>query len=307
MPRMGVCPVLLQLVASARKKLWRKNPCTCGARDCAHPRNLWSRLRRRRSSVLLHGIQYCVPECLEQALHAAVPTTQPTIRQKAGAHRVPLGLLLLSRNQVTESQLRMALAEQQAVGRGRIGDWLQGMGFASEPQIAAALARQWSCPVLLTEGTPLSPVLWPQIPSLLLHLFQMIPISFVGATATLHVGFADRVDYAVLYAIGQMLDCRTEHCVVLPSLLRESLRALGESRPVTDVVFEGASSTSELVTIVSNYAIRVSAQEIRIAGCGPYSWVRFRCKSGQSLNMLLRMPPHSRTASQHQIDSDPAA
>ena len=114
---------------SAWQKLWRKAPPKCGVRDCANRGSVWSRLRRRRAHILLHGVQYCVPECLEQALHAALLTAQATAPKKGGAHRIPLGLQLLSRKQVTESQLRQALAEQRAAGRGRIGDWLLEMGF----------------------------------------------------------------------------------------------------------------------------------------------------------------------------------
>jgi type IV pilus assembly protein PilB len=253
-------------------------------------------------------MQYCVPECLEQALHAAVLTAQPTAAKKGGTHRIPLGLQLLSRKQVTESQLREALAEQRAAGRGRIGDWLLEMGFASEQQITAALARQWSSPVLQTRTPALNLALLPQIPTLLLNLFQMIPVSFVTATATLHVAFADGVDHSALYAIERMLDCRTEHCVVPPSLLRESLLALGERRSSTEFVFERVSSISELVSIVSNYAVRVSAREIRLAPCPPYHWVRLECASGQTLNLLLRMPADPRSCpSTPAIGADPAA
>ena len=179
-----------------------------------------------------------MPECLEPALHAALRTTQPAAPQKRGTHRIPLGLQLLSRKQVTESQLREALAGQRATGRGRIGDWLLEMGFASEQQITAALARQWSSPVLQTRTSPLNPALVPQIPKLLLNRFQMVPVSFVAATASLHIAFADRVDHSVLYAIERMLDCRTEHCVIPPTLLRESLLALGEGRSSADFVFD---------------------------------------------------------------------
>jgi hypothetical protein len=299
---------LRHFARSAWQKMWRKAPLKCGARECAHRGSVWSRLRRRHIRVRLHGVPYCMPECLEPALHAALRTTQPAAPQKRGTHRIPLGLQLLSRKQVTESQLREALAGQRATGRGRIGDWLLEMGFASEQQITAALARQWSSPVLQTRTSPLNPALVPQIPKLLLNRFQMVPVSFVAATASLHIAFADRVDHSVLYAIERMLDCRTEHCVIPPTLLRESLLALGEGRSSADFVFECVSSMAELVSIVSNYAVRVSAREIRVATCSPYNWVRLECTSGQTLNLLLRIPADPRSCtSASSIDDDPAA
>jgi Type II secretion system (T2SS), protein E, N-terminal domain len=277
----------------AWNKLWRKENPGCSARSCTHAHNIWSRMRRQQTSIRVHGVRYCVPECLEGALHAAIKTAGSVAQPNPAGHRIPLGLVLLSRQQLTAPQLRSALDAQRSAGRGRIGEWLQDMGFADERQITAALARQWSCPILQTNTPVLNPVVLPQIPLLLLGLFQMIPISFVAATAMLHVAFADGIDYSVLYAIERMLDCRTQPCVVLPSLLRESLSALGERRSATEFVFDRVSDISELVGIVSNYAVRVSAREIRLAFCGPYSWVRLECASGQTLDLLLRMPRHS--------------
>jgi hypothetical protein len=206
---------------------------------------------------------------------------------------------------VTEGQLRTVLALQRSAGRGRIGEWMQNMGFASEEQITAALARQWSCPLWQAQATPLKAVVVPQIPILLLNLFHMIPVSFIAATATLHMAFAGGIDYSALYAIEQMLDCRTQPCLVPPSLLRESLLSL-ENRAPTDFVFERVSSISELAGIVSNYAVRVSAREIRLAYCRSYTWVRIECASGQILNLLLRIPGDPCSGlSDFSFDADP--
>jgi hypothetical protein len=108
------------------------------------------------------------------------------------------------------------------------------------------------------------------------------------------MAFADGIDYSALYAIEQMLDCRTQPCLVAPSLLRERLFTFGNRAP-TDFVFDRVSSVSELAGIVSNYAVRVSAREIRLAYCRSYTWVRILCASGQVLNLLLRIPANSST------------
>lgn len=237
-----------------------------------------------------------MPGCMERALREAMQKTGPATQANLSGHRIPLGLVLLSRRQLTAEQLQTALAAQQAAGRGRIGEWLQAMGFVSEWQVTAALARQWSCPVLQTNTSMLHPVLIPEVPLRLMDSFHMMPVSFVAATATLHIAFGTGVDYSVLYAIEQMLDCRTQPCMVSPTLLRESLLALDEYHPATEVVFDRVSSVAECVDIVSNYAVRVAACEIRLASCQPYSWVRLKRDSHQTLNLLLRMPsdPYSR-------------
>ncbi|HEY6769650.1 MAG TPA: hypothetical protein VI386_33330 [Candidatus Sulfotelmatobacter sp.] len=228
---------------------------------------------------------------------------------KAGSHRIPLGLLLLSRQQLTATQLRIALAAQQTAGCGRMGDWLLNLGFVTEPNLLAALGSQFSCPVLQINTPVLTPVLYPEIPMALLDSFQMVPVSFVAATATLHIAFAAKIDHSMLYAVEQMLDCRTRHCLISPALLRNSLFALGASRLAREVVFERISGNSELVRIISNYAVRVSASGIRLSPCRPYLWARLECASGQILNLLLRIPanPCSPDPARSNFESLPAS
>lgn len=275
----------------AWSNLWRKVGTRCGDPDCGGADGIWDRAHRGRKSVRIQGIPYCVPLCMERALRHAIQKAGSVAEARASRRRIPLGLVLLSRQHLTARQLQTALAAQRAAGCGRIGYWLQELGFVSEQQITSAIACQWSCPVLQSKTSVLSPVLLPQVPMLLLDSFRMIPVSFVAATATMHIAFGDSIDYSVLYAIEQMLDCRTQACVVSPSLLRDSLLALGEDRPSTEVVFERVSGVSEWVGIVSNYAVRVSAREIRLASCRQYSWVRMASASEQTINLLLRLPP----------------
>ena len=138
-------------------------------------------------------------------------------------------------------QLRAALRAQRSAGRGRIGEWLRTLGFVSEQQVTAALARQWSCPVLRTNSfspgnSTLSAHRAPQIPVTLLESFVMIPVEYVETTATLHIAFGEGIDYSVLYAIEQMLGCRTESCMAVPSLVRQNLQSLSERRGESEVV-----------------------------------------------------------------------
>ena len=236
----------------------------------------------------MEGSSYCLDECLEEALIDALGRVRAAVKIKPASHRIPLGLLLLSRQQLTVDQLRAALAAQRTAGRGRIGDWLQTMGFVSELQVTAALARQWSCPVL--RANVLSPNFGraPQIPMTLLESFVMMPVDYVEATATLHIAFGERIDYSVLYAIEQMLGCRTEPCIAVPSLLHKRLQSLSEHRGESEVVFDRIADTAEFARIIRSYSIRISASEIRLASCGSHVWVRLLRPSRPALDLLLR-------------------
>ena len=143
---------------SAWNDFWRTlvpPPC----RYCARPQRGWRQMRRRSRGTLMQGARYCGPECLEQALLRVLRRSQRAASPAGLAfHRIPLGLLLLSRQQLTGEQLRTALKLQResspassgkntGVTNRKIGFWLQDLGFVTEHQVTAALARQWSCPM----------------------------------------------------------------------------------------------------------------------------------------------------------------
>jgi len=299
----------------------------CGRLDCRHTQSAWRRYRWKSRGIVIQGLRYCVEECMERALLDAIERMRPVSARALAPHRVPLGLVLLSRQQLTPEQLRAALAAQRAAGRGRIGEWLQALGFASEQQVTAALARQWSCPVLRANSGPaeISPPPGyspsgflqsefsrsefsrsrfskfeasksssrhaPQIPLTLLESLVMIPLDYVASTATLHLAFGEGIDHSVLYAIERMLGCHTEFCLAAPSLVRQRLQALAGPRAEREVVFDRVADEAEFSRIIRSYAIRLSASEIRMAACGPHLWVRLLRPSHPPLDLLLASSP----------------
>ncbi len=195
-----------------------------GRRECIHGPRAWRRLRRRPSGSVFQGCWYCTDHCLERALTDATRRLRSVSRRAPAPHRIPLGLLLLSRQQLTVEQLRVSLEAQRAAGHGRIGEWFQTLGFVSEQQVTAALARQWSCPVLRPNSIALGCEHTAEIPITLLESCVMIPLNDVDSTATLHIAFGDSIDYSALYAIERMLGCHTDACLAAPSLVHKSLQ-----------------------------------------------------------------------------------
>jgi len=274
--------------------LWQKLAPRCALPDCVHRRSVWRRLRGAGPGIVMQGVRYCLDDCLERALVTAFPRPHPGPKRAAASHRVPLGLLLLSRQQLNADQLRAALTAQRAAGYGRIGEWLQTLGFVSEQEITAALACQWACPVLRADSMPLDGIdRIPQIPVALLESAFMVPVAYVEATATLYVAFGEGIDYGVLYALQQMLLCRSEFCLAAPSLLRRCLQTLPEQREESEVLFDSVADVAEFARIVRSYSARVAASEIRMASCGRYVWVRLLSQAGRPLDLLLCRPGES--------------
>lgn len=272
----------------SRRKFWQGLAPPCGHADCRLTPSLWRRLRGRPPTVMIQGLRYCREECVERALAETLRRVRSNAQRPVATHRVPLGLLLLSRQQLTAGQLRAALEAQRTAGRGRIGEWLQTLGFASEQHITAALARQWSRPVLRPNFQNTSANRTPQIPLTLLDSFVMIPVDYVATTATLHIAFGEGIDYSVLYAIEQMLECRTESCMAVPSFVRQSLRTLSEHRGESEIVFDRVADGAEFLRIIRSYSARLDASEIRLAACGPHLWARLLRTSRPPLDLLLR-------------------
>lgn len=235
---------------------------------------------------------------MERALVSSLQRLRSTATRTLPTHRVPLGLLLLSRQQLSAEQLRSALESQRNAGRGKIGEWLQTLGFISEQQVTAALARQWSCPVLRASFVSPGASRAPQIPITLLESFAMIPVDYVESTSTLHIAFGEGIDHSVLYAIEQMLGCHTRSCMALPSFVRQNLEPLLERRGEDEVVFDRVADDAEFSRIVRSYCLRLSVSEIRLVACGPHFWVRLLRPSRPPLDLLLPesqpiLPAHS--------------
>ena len=291
----------LHVLRLAWSGLWRNRRRQPG---CSHLERSWPRLMSRRPAVAIEGFRYCVEHCLEQSVWEKLQRTRFAPGANSITHRVPLGLLLLSRQQLTGTQLETALTAQRESGHGRIGEWLQTLGFVTEQQVLAALARQWSCPMLRPASAVPGLQRIPQIPVTLLEAYQVLPVSYVSATSTLHLAFGDRPDYTVLYAIERMLGCRTGACLALPGFVRAGLEPLATRRGENEMVFAGLPDDRECARIVTSYCARLDATEIRLAACGSHLWIRLFRDSRPPLDLVLRsgetaegILPHTASAS----------
>lgn len=282
---------------SAWLDFWLQAAPLCDHCDSLHRRNRWRRMRHRSSAVRLAGKRYCGGECVKHALLHLLADSRPAPRPGvAASHRVPLGLILLSRQQLTPAQLRSALEAQRRAGHGRIGDWLRQLGFSDESEITAALARQWCCPILRSETALAALEQYPAIPVRLLETFRMIPVELADSAGTLLVAFSDAIDYSALYAVEQMLGCRTEPCFVSGSILGAALEALSGRKTPGDIIFDRVQNDAECVQIIASYIAKVNAHAVRVARCGAHLWARLDRRNEPSLNLLLTASGSSATA-----------
>jgi hypothetical protein len=178
------------------------------------------KLWRSRQSPVLEGKWACSQACMQEIAQAAIlrETGETNSPRTAHQHRVPLGLVLLSRGVITQEQLRKGLEAQKKAGTGRLGEWLIRQKAADEEQVTRALSAQWNCPVLM--GAPHDPVaMAPAFPRLLIDSFGAVPLRLAGREL-LYVAFEDRIDRCLVLAVERMLGLKVEAGVLRESEFR---------------------------------------------------------------------------------------
>ncbi len=257
-----------------RRNLESSEP-PCALATCAGAQSFWQRLhkRHRPGGTFLQGVYYCQARCLETALvgqlsrlRVMAPSTQPP-------NRIPLGLLMVARGKLSYVEVRAALEAQRRARYGKIGEWIEKLGFATEQEVTSALALQWGCPV--ASSFDASSIVSPgSIPLPILEAFQMLPLNYVSATNTLYLAFGERVDHAALYAIERILDCRSQPCVAGRKSIARQLDFMRQLPRPSDVEFGPMSDLAEMGRIASSYTARLSPEQVRLSRIGRFIWLR---------------------------------
>ena len=281
-----------------RRLRFEKGNVKCGLGSCPGPDSPWARFRPQRHGALLQGVFYCGRPCLETALTAQLARLRALPPIAAPSNRIPLGLLMVARGWLTHEQVAKALEAQQKARSGQIGEWIERLGFATEQQVTSALGLQWGCPVTLAaDAASLLPV--GPIPLGILEAFQMIPLQFVAATKIISIGFGQRVDHGALYAIENILDCRTQPCVAGRKMVADELAQMRQHwQPrQRELEFGLMRDFGEIKRVAVSYMLRLGADEIRLARVGDFIWLRLRVRK-LFTDLLFRTEFKAQKASQ---------
>jgi hypothetical protein len=271
---------------------WARLARECAAADCPHRKKYLSAWLRRPVGVTFEGKWYCQPKCFRAVLELRVRNLLSGFRpEKLKNHRLPLGLLLVSRGIIDEEQLRRALYLQRASGKGRVGEWFCKLGFAGEQQIAAALAQQWGCPMFPLDHETANGGWYRLLPPSLLDSARAVPVHASVDGSVVHLAFGDRLDHLLLYAVEQLLGCRAVACVAPEAGIAELLgKAKNEEK--TETCFDTIRDPGEMVSIICNYATELGAERVALARASVHLWLRFY-GNGKSRDLLFRVLPDS--------------
>ena len=254
---------------------------SCANLICGRRNLFWPVWLRGSEGMQLQGRWYCSPDCFEHAvLDDFVRLLALPEDAHRKTHRIPIGLVLLSRGMINDAQLKRALALQREQGTGRIGKFLQQIEAVTDQQIAVGLSAQWGCPVYPLARARDFLQCATLLPLTLLEAGRMMPVHHTRLQETLHLGFVEGVDRTALYAVEKMLRLRTIPCIVSESSMAEALEELRHISVVPTTVFDSPIEAREMARTTRSYALQLNAHAAWMVRSGKFIWIRLETAQG---------------------------
>ena len=278
-------PGMLRLAKAG--SVWKSLLPACSNPDCT-TRSLRQAMSRRHSTVLMADVPFCTPECFEEGARVKLEGLLRSrhTQEPAPRLRMPLGLVLLSRNVLTPDQLKIALEDQPRSGQN-IGEIVQRLGFATPEQVTAAVAAQWACPIFPLSDRTVIPQL--DIPRRLLETYKMLPVHFVTKGRKLMIGFVTRVQYHILETIGHITSSVVTPCFITARDYHQGLYSPFAVEQGNEIIFDRVDGPSEMANVACNYVKQLRATRTRLGICRDYLWMRMWGK--QQMDILFRLRP----------------
>ena len=245
----------------------------CTARVALHSGARDSRPWATRQASSFEDTPVCSRDCLQGMVARALRRELAGAAQPVEpyAHRLPLGLLMLSRQWITREQLAGALARQRKAGEGRLGDWLVRTQGVSEQAVSSALAAQWGTPVLTLDAHHDIRVAR-LLPRLFIELFDAVPLR-VAARRILYLAIHEGVDRCLNQALESMTGLRVEAGVLQPSAY-QALRQAALEDVATPARLFSCASLESLEDSISSFIAEsgpVASRLVRMKHC---IWLR---------------------------------
>lgn len=270
------------------RSVWRGWLPPCSNPACTQ-KPLARAIARKNTGLTVADKWICGPDCFEELAREKLSTMMSSrhAQEAPPRLRMPLGLFLVSRGDISAEQLRIVLDEQGKSG-ANVGDIVQQFGFATQEQVTAAVAAQWSCAVFpLRDRLLAAPV---HVPRRLLESYGMLPVHFVETGRRLMVGFVTRVQYHILHTIEHITSCIATPCFIAAREYEQWLHSAVFGERDNEIVFDRVSGTAEMAKLARNYVNQIGAHEARFGICRDYLWMRI-WGSRNEMDLLFRLQP----------------
>jgi hypothetical protein len=118
----------------------------------------------------------------------------------------------------------------------------------------------------------------------------MALIHHLPASRALYVAFSDGIDFTALRALEQILEYKTQPCVIGESEMEEALEAIRQMQRVSETVLDCPRDPAKLAATIREWTESNDADLVRAALCSKHLWVRLE-NSSLVGHLLFRLIP----------------
>jgi hypothetical protein len=233
----------------------------------------------RRQPPHYEGNTFCSDACLHMHFEHTLAEKWHRL-QREKDRRIPrprLGTILMQHAFITKDQLDEAVKLQAQAQEGRIGEWLQRLGFVEEHQVTAALARQYGLPLINLNLADTNTEVVHMIPGQVAGYSGLVPVGFDDDQMALRVAVTAPVNFVSQEAIRRMVGIRVVPFVGDQSIIQRLLEKLYEPEELDLSDLPTFSSVEDLIEVGNDIiatAINHSALDIRAELVQDLFWIR---------------------------------
>ena len=250
---------------------WKSMHSVCALRTCRNTMLIRS-VPQRRVGVTVGQSWYCSVDCfVSAALTRLAELSDERIVEMPHRPRLPIGLVMVSKNYLSGEQLRFATAQSQLHGE-ELEIALLRLGLASERQLAS-------------EGVGQS--VEADIPVTLLRSSCAVPLHYSAESKRLLLGFVYRVEHTLLHALEQVIGCKAQPCFITPTEFDIQMTRVTGAPDYKEEVFEDLLTPMRMANTLGGLAGEISAREANFVNCRDYIWTRLSGKR-RRVDVLFR-------------------
>jgi hypothetical protein len=251
----------------------------CHRRECNRIRSEFNIFLNRRHPPQYEGNVFCSDACLKMHFESELAEKWRRLQSEQD-RRIPrpkLGTILMQTAFITRDQLDEAIKLQSQTRQGRIGEWLQRLGFVEEHQITAALARQYGLPLINLNNSDADTDAVRMIPGKVAKCSGLVPVGFNDGQAALRVAVTAPVNFHSQEAIRRMVRKGIVPYIGDQSAIEKLLKELYEPEDLDISNVPTFSTLEELLEVSGEIiisAINNRAQDIQAELVQDFFWMR---------------------------------
>jgi hypothetical protein len=251
----------------------------CYRKECTRIRSEFSLFLSRRRPPHYEGNIFCSDACLQMYFENTLVEKWRRLQMEKnrGIPRPKLGSILMQTAFVTRGQLDEAIKLQTQAHEGRIGEWLQRLGFVEEHQITAALARQYGLPLINLNLADTNAEAVRMIPGKVARASGLVPVGFDDDQMSLRVAVTAPVNFNSQEAIRRMVGMGVVPYIGDQSAIQQLLERSYEPEDLDLSDLPTFSSIEDLIEVgneVIAAAISRRAHNIRAELVQDFFWMR---------------------------------